>query len=93
MLNIKYITMGFQIGDIVQFKSLDLDYVSKDTWERIGRLSNLDSKYSLGHDYEVISILGNYLVIRSNGGTTFNIPKKYFIKNLSEERNTKADKE
>ena len=70
--------MDFQIGDIVQFKSLDLDYVSEDTWGRIGRLSNLDSKYSLGHDYEVISILGNYLVIRSNRGTTFNIPKEYF---------------
>lgn len=70
--------MDFQIGDIVQFKSLDLDYVSKDTWERIGRLSNLDSKYSLGHDYEVISVLGNYLVIRSNRGVTFDIPKEYF---------------
>ena len=78
MLNIKYITMDFQIGDIVQFKSLDLDYVSKDTWERIGRLSNLDSKYSLGHDYEVISITRNYLGIRSDGGVTFDIPKEYF---------------
>ncbi len=67
--------MNFQIGDIVQFKSLDLDYVSEDTWERIG---NLGSKYSLEHDYEVISILDNYLGIRLNRGTTFNIPKEYF---------------
>ena len=70
--------MNFQIGDIVQFKSLDLDYVSEDTWRRIGRIGDLNSKYSLGHDYEVISILGNYLVIRSNRGITFNIPKEYF---------------
>ena len=74
--------MDFQIGDIVQFKSLDLDYVSKDTWERIGGIDDLDSRYSLEHDYEVISILGHpprqYLGIRSDGGVTFNIPKKYF---------------
>ena len=70
--------MNFQIGDIVQFKSLDLDYVSEDTWRRIGRIGDLNSKYSLGHDYEVISILNNHLSIRSNGGITFNIPKKYF---------------
>ena len=70
--------MDFQIGDIVQFKSLDLDYVSKDTWERIGRLSDLNNRYSLRHDYEVISILDNYLCIRSNRGITFDIPKEYF---------------
>ena len=70
--------MDFQIGDIVQFKSLDLDYVSKDTWERIGGIDDLDSRYSLEHDYEVISITRNYLGIRSDGGVTFDIPKEYF---------------
>lgn len=70
--------MNFQIGDIVQFKSLDLDYVSEDTWRRIGRIGDLNSKYSLGHDYEVISILNNHLRIRSDRGVTFSIPKEYF---------------
>ena len=70
--------MDFQIGDIVQFKSLDFNYVFKDTWDKIGRIGDLNSKYSLGHDYEVISVLNNHLSIRSDGGVTFAIPREYF---------------